>query len=194
MVKFSILVMSVPSRIRSFTPCLLEELERQVNSYSNPEEVEILCLYDNKRRSVGEKRNSMLGIANGGYLAFVDDDDRVSPSYVSSIMEKINEGRSPDCIVFDCICTIDNGPERYCKYGIEFQPNNLITDTEWEGKPAHTMVWSTRLATKHSFPDLKAGEDFGWVNEAWPDIKSQSRIEEVLYYYDFNHSTTETRN
>jgi hypothetical protein len=140
----------------------------------------------------------MLHLANGQYLAFIDDDDEIAGDYILSIMEKINDingpEANPDCIVFDCICTIDGGPERHCMYGVEFPPNYLINETTWRGKPAHTMVWKSSLAKSHSFPDMKAGEDFCWVNKAWPEIIVQARISKVLYYYKFNHRTTETRN
>ena len=192
MIDFSVLVMSVPSRIRTFTPNLLEALNEQIEKTSA--NVEVLCLYDNKKRSVGEKRNDMLSLANGEYFAFVDDDDRIADDYIESITNSINESRGCDCIVYDCICTIDGGPPRYCQYGIEYPPNNLISQSQWRGKPAHTMTWRTELVKSIDFPPLKEGEDFAWVNKAWPLIDQQVRIEKVLYYYDFSHATTETRN
>lgn len=193
MLKLSILVMTVPSRIRTFMPNLLEKLDQQVEAHSSPADIEILCLYDNKRRSVGTKRNGILHLAAGEYIAYIDDDDDISSDYISSIMEVLDSNK-PDCIVFDCLCTVDDKIKRNCKYSIAYPQNYLKSETEWRGKPAHTMVWKREIAGRHAFPDLKTGEDFGWVEKAWPDIKDEIRIPKVLYYYNFNSATSETRN
>ena len=190
--KFSILILTLPSRINSFFPKITEHLQSQIG---NRNDIEILALYDNKRRSVGEKRNALLDLARGKYLTFIDDDDRVSDDYISSIM-KVIDNENTDCIVFDCMCTINNQIKRYCKYGIEY--NYTCTKDhpvqQWTGKPAHTMVYRSEIAKKYRYPEKNRGEDMSWVSQACLDIKKQSRIDKLLYYYDFNKSTSETRN
>ncbi len=54
----------------------------------------------------------------------MDDDDFVTDDYVSSIMSCINENVGTDCVVFDTICTIDDGIPIHCKYGVEYEYNN----------------------------------------------------------------------
>lgn len=189
--KLSILILTLPSRRKTFLNELLDNLETQVSQYDN---VELLVLYDNKKRSVGEKRDSILSIAKGEYIVFIDDDDVVTDDYVSSIMNCINENVGTDCVVFDSICTIDDGIPIHCKYGVEYEYNhNASGNGFWTGKPAHTMVYSRQLALEASFGDRNVGEDFHWVNQVHNKIKNQSRIDKVLYYYKMNHKTTETR-
>ena len=53
--------------------------------------MEIIGLFDNKKRSVGEKRQDLLNLAKGQYLVFIDDDDRISDDYISSIIQAMNE-------------------------------------------------------------------------------------------------------
>ena len=48
-------------------------------------------MFDNKKRSVGEKRQDLLNLAKGQYLVFIDDDDRISDDYISSIIQAMNE-------------------------------------------------------------------------------------------------------
>ena len=100
-----------------------------------------------------------------------------------------------DCIVFDAICCIENSSlKTHAKYGIEFEYYTSSDETEWRGKPAHTMVYKSSIAKAHSFLNISYGEDLEWVSRAWKDIKHQTRIEKILYYYDYQKDTTsETR-
>ena len=192
MVKLSILVPTVPSRIDAFYPKLIKELLNQIGSRND---IEVIGLFDNKKRTVGEKRQNLLNLANGEYLVFIDDDDRISKDYVIDIMNTIETNPSVDCIVFNCICSIEGGYGKLCKYGIEFEYGDILDGKEWRGKPAHTMVYKSSIAKKHSYISSNFGEDINWVKRASQDIKTQVRIDKVLYYYDCKSNTTsETRN
>ena len=133
----------------------------------------------------------MLNLAKGEYLVFIDDDDRIDPDYINDILTALNDNPQTDCVVFDCLCTVNSGPPKYCKYGIEF--DYVDYGATWFGKPAHTMVYKSSIAKKHSYTHSNFGEDTDWVKRACTDIKEQTRIDKVLYYYDFNSQTTETR-
>jgi glycosyltransferase involved in cell wall biosynthesis len=193
MIKLSILVPSVPSRLTTFYPRIMTELLKQCEKFSD---VEIIGLFDNKKRTVGEKRQDLLNLAKGEYLVFIDDDDRISDDYISSIMEEIYKNPNTDCIVFDCICCIDKSDiKTLCKYGIEFEYGYINSEeTQWRGKPAHTMVYKSAIAKQHSYNNSNLGEDIDWVVRACKDIREQTRIDKVLYYYDCEVTTTsETR-
>ena len=190
MIKLSILVPTVPSRLSYFYPRIMKQLLDQCASFP---EVEILGFFDNKKRTVGEKRQDLLNMSRGEYLTFIDDDDRIADDYVSAIIDALNHNPETDCVVFDCICRIEDGAEKYCKYGIEFEYGD-ISDTEWRGKPAHIMVYKSSIAKNHVYSSTNFGEDCEWVIRACVDIKHQTRIDKVLYYYDCKPRTTsETR-
>jgi glycosyltransferase involved in cell wall biosynthesis len=192
MIKLSILVPTVPSRIDTFYPRLIKELLNQIGSRKD---IEILALFDNKKRTVGEKRQDLLCLAHGDYVVFIDDDDRISKDYISDIINTIENNPSVDCIVFNSICSIEGGYGKLCKYGIEFEYGDILDGKEWRGKPAHTMVYISSIAKKHSYISSNFGEDIEWVKRACQDIKTQVRIDKVLYYYDCKPNTTsETRN
>lgn len=188
-IKLSVLVPTVPSRIDFFYPRIIKELLRQTEDRND---VEILGLFDNKKRSIGAKRQSMLDIINGEYVVFIDDDDRISDSYIATIMDAIYQNPDTDCIVFDCIyCPVDNGSrEKLCKYGVEFEYGDINGGDEWRGKPAHTMVYKTSIAKQEKYSDMNHGEDIDWVKRACSRIKQQTRIDKVLYYYDSRYLTT----
>lgn len=191
-IKLSILVLTVPSRIQVFFPKIMLELQKQTKNY---EDIEIIALYDNKKRSIGKKRDNIMRLAQGEYMVFIDDDDRIASDYIDSIMKALYENPNTDCVVFDSICCVNGGYEKLCKYGIEFEYGDINDGREWRGKPAHTMVYKTSIAHSHYFEDMGSGEDVNWVMRACQDIKEQTRIDKVLYYYDANYTTTsETTN
>lgn len=187
-IKLSILVSTIPSRLHTFYPRLIADLNWQSR---NRADVEIIALYDNKKRSVGAKRNSLISLAQGEFLTFIDDDDRIAHDYVDSIMNCIDVNTDADCIVFDCITTINRAKTVYSKYSITYNYHEL--DGQWRGKPAHTMVWKSNIAKKHIYQDINFGEDVDWVIRACDDIKKEVRIDKVLYFYDFDSTVSETR-
>lgn len=179
----------MPRRLTTFFPEIIKNLEGQVG---DREDVEIIGLYDNKRMSVGEKRNALLSIARGEYITFVDDDDEIAPTYIEDIMNSLNSNPDTDCLVYDVICTINNSQKQYCRYGIEYE--YVTKGDDWYGKPAHTHVWKREIALQGHFPERNFSEDVDWVKQVWPLVNRQIRINKVLYYYNFNSSTSETRN
>lgn len=185
--KLSILVPTVPRRLRTFFPSIIEELENQIGDLP----IEILGLYDNKRMTVGEKRNSLLKIARGEYVTFIDDDDRIDNDYIKDILKILNENPEADCVVYDILYINKIGKKQHCRYGIEY--DYTLEGKDWYGKPAHTHVWKREIAIKGKFPEENFGEDLSWVSQVWPLIKNQVRIDKVLYYYYFNLDVSETR-
>jgi len=187
MIKLSILVPTVPSRIELFYVKIMKELLRQIEPYKN--KIELISLFDNKKRSIGKKRQEMINLAQGEYIVFIDDDDRISDDYVSQIMSSLSENPNTDCVVFDSICRVNGGINKLCKYGIEFEYGDINGGLEWRGKPAHTMVYAASIVKSHQYIDISKGEDYDWVKRAYLDIKNQIRIDKVLYYYDAEYAT-----
>jgi glycosyltransferase involved in cell wall biosynthesis len=165
----------------------MNDLIQQSSPYSD---IELLALFDNKKRQIGEKRDNMLSLANGEYLVFIDDDDRIAPEYIEVIMDTLYANPETDCVVFDSIVSIESQPGILCKYGIEFEYGYILGGKEWRGKPAHTMVYKSSIAKSHRYTDMGAGEDVDWVKRACQDIRVQTRIDRVLYFYDQGGSTT----
>lgn len=189
MIKLSILIPTIPRRYKTFFPSLVDELLRQIG---DRKDVEIVGLFDNKLRKIGEKRQDLLNLAKGEYLVFIDDDDRVAPDYIVSVIDAIYGNPTADCIVYDCIWTQNGETPRLCKYGIEYDYWLSADKKNWTGLPAHTMVYKSSIAKKHLYDHINYQEDVNWVRRASKDIKNQVRINKVLYYYDYNLATTES--
>lgn len=146
-----------------------------------------------KKELLEKKRDDMLKLAQGKYLTFVDD-DRISNDYIDEIMYAIVKDNDTDCIVYNSETRLEHLSNKkvLCKYGIEFNKTEYINDeqTQWRGKPSHTMIWKSMIAKKHSFSNMGHGEDYEWVKRACLDIKTQHRINKILYYYDACYKTT----
>lgn len=183
----SILILTVPRRLTTAFASLTSGLLTQAEG----KPVEILALFDNHYRSVGEKRNALLDLARGKYLAFVDDDDRVAPDYIDSILAAARDNPQADVIVFDQIMTRLNCADILCRFGVELpraMTHELITC-----HPTHTMAWRAELAKRHRFPAVNLGEDFDWSERASGEVRVQARIDRALYFYNFCIHTSETR-
>lgn len=153
--RLSILIPTLPSRREKFAT-LVQELERQAAGLP----VEILALYDNKTIPLGRKRNSLMDMAQGTHMVFIDDDDRVAEDYVAAVLGVI-EREDPDCLVYEQ--EVRGDPPIRCRYGRELtckQGTNW-----WTGKPAHTMVWRAEIARSGRFPERSFGEDAAWVDQ-----------------------------
>lgn len=181
-IDLSILVLSLLERRSTFLPRLLDSLDRQVRGRP----VEVLVLMDNGRREIGEKRNQLKAMARGAYICYIDDDDRIAEHYVDAILSALTTG--PDVVVFDAWVTLDGKAGKICKYGYEFNPANRRE--AYYRKPNHLMVHKRQNVRAIPFKEISLGEDDEWAARVAPHIKSQVRIDDTLYYYEYNRSTS----
>jgi glycosyltransferase involved in cell wall biosynthesis len=190
----SVLIPTVPSRIRSFYPNLLDSLLLQVESL----DVEVLGLFDNKKRTTGMKRNDLLHMARGDYIVFIDDDDRIADNYLQRVIDTITDNPNVDVIT----------------YGMEMRRNGgALVVSDWDLKlrsqwierrpganpkyifhsyPIHVLPWRRELVLDIRFPDRSHGEENPWALEATIRAVSSHHIDEVLYFYDKDTKTSES--
>ena len=157
-ITWSILLPTVPNR-RGSREKLLEVLEPQVAGFPD---VELLVLEDNLKRDYGSKMQSMIDIAQGVYLSFVDDDDLVSKDYVKRLRAAMNGG--VDSVGLTATITLDNKgwTPVYCSIFNEWRndpPNgywrgpthitpikaDLVRKVKWEGHWGADSVWSKKM-------------------------------------------------
>jgi len=188
-IKLSILVATIPNRLNNYYLILMNNLIEQVKPY---DDVELISFFDNKKRTIGKKRNDMVKAAQGEYIVFIDDDDRISPDYVKEIMTALYENPNTDCVVFDVISSTNGGIPVFSKYGIEYNFGYVQIENrlEWRSLPTHIMVYKSEISKKYGFDDVSSVEDTNFIIHAFRDIKEQTRINKILYFYDANYATT----
>lgn len=190
--KLSILIPTVGSRRNTFLPRILEQIYSQYDNMSEDfkKQVEILVLMDNKTIMLGDKRNIMVEQAQGEYVVFVDDDDRISEDYIETLLNATQENK--DAITFKAEVTLNNGLPKVCKYSKNFEKDYNDNDFYYR-IPNHICCVKKEIAQTVEFPSILYGEDSGYSKKLKPLLKSETFIDKILYYYDFNSETTETQ-
>lgn len=206
---WSILLAGIPERYHTVHPLLFSLLESQ--SVARMPNVELIYVMDNRRRSVGAKRNDLLAMARGEYVCFIDDDDEVASDYVQKIYKLIAKTRKsnppadvicfpqramlqPAGVTHECTYSLvhwrDREPDKRRALAPTDKPNVL----NWTGPPAHTMVWRRAILEGVRFPEKQFGEDVEFVDEACKRAKTEIKLTGApLYFYKFDAGKTATR-
>lgn len=191
-IDLSILVCSVHTRYKTFLPLIQDQLYDQLAALSEADQdrVEILILTDNKRMMLGHKRNTMVSIAQGKYIAFVDDDDRLAPDYLTQLLTAT--ATDADSIVFKAEVSLNGEPAKICDYSKDHRRDYNHKDGYYR-IPNHICCIKRSVSLKSSFPNVLYGEDAGYGKVLLPFLKTEHKINKILYYYDYNSETTETQ-
>lgn len=183
----SILTPGIPNRLIPGST-LVSKIYNQAFKANAIRDVEHIWLVDNCIRSIGEKRQTLVDIAQGEYLVFIDDDDDVPDFYVSKLLEGIQQ--KPDVITFRE--SVDwNGSKGIIEFGVHnqnepFKGNGLVT----KRKPWHICCWKSEIAKKCKFPNLNWGEDSPWVDQATALAKTEYFIPEIMHIYSHYDATS----
>lgn len=151
--------------------------------------VEILTLFDNRRRSTGLKRQALLDLAKGEYITCLDDDDNVASDYIVTVLEALRE-QTPDVLSFNSEATLDNGNPFIVRTGLDL-PNEQCrqVDGRWVDitrKPWHWCVWSAVHAKQATFPDGYIDDDWFWLRQLMWRVKKEHHIDRTLHYYRYD--------
>jgi len=193
MILFSVLILSIPNRIEK-AQALLKKLHSQIQGggYDN---VEVLCLYDNKKSSIGRKRDMILQMSQGKYITFIDDDDDIHDHYIKSIVECAKD-EVADVIVFNVDTRINGGNIFVVRHGIEYENEPArMENGKWvdiKRKPFHTSVWRSTIAKSEHFADVSYCEDWDWLKRLMPRVVQQKRIDSSLFKYTYDESVSES--
>jgi len=180
--KLSILTPTIPGRENQLA-ALSEKLAKQIGDLP----VEHLSFSDNRKRSIGAKRQALVDIAKGEYIAFCDDDDDISNDYISSLLEAIKTGA--DVITFRQHA-IYNGLESEVHFGLNnqdgpFNPGGITLRAPW-----HVCAWNREKVDGCQFGFSNYGEDKIWCVQARRRVKTAWHIDKVLHTY--RHDARET--
>lgn len=191
-IKLSILIPSTHSRWDNFNLKIQEQVFGQYNALSlfDQSRVEILMLVDNKKAMLGVKRNDLVNLAQGEYIVFVDSDDIIAPDYIKTLLDACETGK--DVITFTSMVSLNGGKAKPCYYSKDFK-RDYNTNNAYYRIPNHICCVKKEVSLKSSFPALKYAEDVGYAKLLLPHLKTEHKIDRVLYYYNYSDTTTETQ-
>jgi hypothetical protein len=165
MTQLSILIPSIPSRFDKAIG-----LYQKIVFLVGERDIEILMLTDNKKRTIGEKREALKNASNGKYFMFVDDDDDLVDleDLYNATFEDV------DVITFQQLCL--NADKTTFK--VTFGLGNEIEHTSHNGRyldckrpPFHICAWNQRFKD-YQFPSVNYAEDWGWLQQVLPIAKT----------------------
>lgn len=185
----SILTPAIPERFAQLT-ALRDVIERQQAALPAGS-VEWLIFCDTRgARTIGQKRDDLVQLARGQYVAFVDDDDAITPDYLASLHFAITTAQTPpDVITFRQLVTYC-GQTGEVVFGLgnanePFTPNGVTKRAPW-----HVCAFRSALAKAHHFPHTNYGEDWAWARHVAADCVSSIHVDAVLHHYIHDPMTT----
>jgi glycosyltransferase involved in cell wall biosynthesis len=153
--------------------------------YIHTDRMEVIVFEDDKKHSIGYKRNALKDRAAGKYLAYIDSDDRIGDNYFKHAFTGIAQGVDA-CGLTGIITEDGQNPKkfvhsmRYDKYeekdGVYLRYNN------------HLNVIQSDIAKQFKFPEINHGEDTDWATQIKKSglIKTEYWDEnEVIYHYQY---------
>jgi glycosyltransferase involved in cell wall biosynthesis len=177
----SILIPTTPYRMVSHLSTLVRTIMDQIG---DDERVEIICLLDNERISIGEKMNRMIAMSSGRFISAMGDDDMPSADYVSSLLEAIESHPDVDVIVFDTAYYVD---------GLFMATINESKDNKWNGSqilegrldrtPSEKMAFARRVRIGCPMIDEWDRADIKYTEAITPFLSTEHRIDKTLYHY-----------
>lgn len=188
MILLSVLIPSLPERLPKLTE-LMTCLERQHHP-----QMEVLCLMDNRTRSLGEKRNALIRMARGKFIANIDDDEMLSDDYFLQLYDALEE--DVDLVAYNATATL-NGSKPFrviTGMGFENEQPRLLKDGSYSDirrTPWHWCSWRRELALQCKFPEWHDGaEDAYWLKQALPLAKTWRKVEADLFHHRYDARTS----
>lgn len=171
------------------------QLEQQARQHTD---VEVLVELDDGGLPSGWKRHKLMQRARGTYVAFVDDDDRVTDDYVA-VLRELTRNSACDVATFALLFTWKNPPgsrrHNPTLARTELWQFGLYADDRAQGRMSanHLCAWRRDLAARVAWcPELGNADDQLWYQ---PLLRSglastEARTEQALYHYLFDAATT----
>jgi len=181
----SILIPTLKSREFLFNE-LRKSIQDQIDKLAGRDQVEILSICDSGEISIGAKRNRLLHLAKGKYIAFVDDDDAVSENYVEKVLRATES--DPDVVGMRLTHFVNGKLYGNTIHSLQYEnwQNIAGPDGIWKffRNPNHLNPVRRELAIEICFPDKSVGEDKDYSMNILRLLKNETMIDdEPIYYY-----------
>lgn len=183
--QLSILIPSIHSRLLK-----AKNLYQKIIADVGDKDIEVLMLTDNKKRSIGAKREALKNISTGKFFCMVDDDDSITN--LDALYEATFD--EVDVITFKSKCRNPDGSEFIVTFGLgnEVEHNNdgKGNYTDCLRPPFHVCAWHERFK-KIPYPDISYNEDGVWIKAANKKAKTEKHIDKIIHSYNYSPKISE---
>jgi glycosyltransferase involved in cell wall biosynthesis len=158
---------------------LYNELKRQCEPYG--EQIEIIFLCDDKKITIGHKRQLLNEMAKGKYVVQWDDDDWIHPNGIDMIMEGIKS--DVDVISYNYSCDIPLDDKVGFSRKVSIKNKNVV---DFENKilnvtPDPKNPIKREIVNKIKFDDVSHSEEYLFKIDVGAHLKTEYKIEEDIY-------------
>lgn len=138
--------------------------------------------------SIGKKREKLVTEANGKYLCFTDDDDRIAGNYLETLVRLCNQNK--DVCTFRSMAMMDNYwtviDMRLGNENEQATPERIVKRNCW-----HICPVRTKYAKLHTFDDINYGEDWKWFEQVLTHCETEAHTDAVIHSYQHSASISE---
>lgn len=159
---------------------LLSDLEPQVRHARGL--VEIVALRNRGERPLGHVRQALVDDARGGYLSFVDDDDRVPDYFVERVVWHLVD--HVDYVGWRMQAYVGGRPLKPTFHSLRY--HGWSEDAAgYYRDVSHLNPVRTELARRCDFRRAEPPEDVGWADQLRPHLAGarEAYVDEVMYRY-----------
>lgn len=186
----SILIPSIPSR---FDRAI--KLYNHILNLVGDKDIEVLMLTDNKKQTIGEKRDALKDECTGDYFMFVDDDDwLIILDDIYEACKNENTRKDVDVITFKFECQNNDGSTFIVTAGLGNEVEHNTENGRYmdcKRPPFHNCAWNRKFQNI-KYPAINYSEDWEWVKEALCYAETEFHIDKVLYKYNAGISEAST--
>lgn len=186
MIMLSILIPSIPERMGQLRQTI-ERYQSYIDKYANTEFVQIVSVVDNKKVSIGEKRNALVKLAAGDYWVMSDDDDSLTESYFFHLSGMMISGC--DVITYLQSARI-NEDKSTVKFGLKNINEQLVKDGITNRPAWHCCTWRKNAIKEARFAPTNWGEDDLFQRTANELAKTEYHIPEICHVYEHDSNLT----
>jgi glycosyltransferase involved in cell wall biosynthesis len=187
MKQIAILIPTLPVRIDKYAK-LVKEINRQVVEADLINQVQIVSFCDTKDYIVGHKRNILMNLSLAKYICYMDDDDMIASDFIEKLYKASLQDM--DCVTFNGRFITDQHT-RVFNMSIKHRHDYDSPDVFYR-IPNHLALVKREIALKCPFPKLQHGEDSEYAKNLQKHLKTEVKIEEILYFYHYNQTTSQT--
>ena len=180
----SILILTLPTRQEKLDR-LLAIIKPQIDK-----DIEVWINYDERVKSIGQKRNELLDLAKGQYVAFIDDDDTIADNYTSILRPHLESG--VDVIGISCKRDTEGEIREYAMSldGEERNKQRRKDNTPVCHGVTHLCPVKLQHAQAIRFPHISFGEDTIYAKRLKEYLITNEHtnsptLSQTLYYYHF---------
>jgi hypothetical protein len=183
---WSVLIATIPGREENLRT-LITSIQEKVARICPEVRLEICIAFDNRETSIGMKRQHLLTQANGRYLSFIDDDDRITDAYVEDLKACFHGGYS--------VMRLRGQINEYTfTHSVDVKLSDPMATKDvpavFQRPPNHLNPILSDVAKLIPFKNATYGEDLDWtialLKSNFLQTEYQSDPSRIHYIYDIS--------